>query len=324
MSIEQQLVEAFEQDSRKCPSDLDTRIAAEYRQQVMQQRGIPFMSRTRKMPKFVLIAIIFILICGFSYAGSKLLFEDKTDTFSINYQTAQELHFEQGDIEKIRGSLEEVKAQLNPGDTAVVYLQDYDIQVAGTPLVFGINKPIPIPLEDWKATLQQHSIEEKLPESILGTFNFVEGMENSPYQFSFGPDGYQLLNEMKAENKKTGSELLWRKADLSKAEPVVPYTSVYRNSSNETIYLTWQIANGNPDLKMFQVAPPNTTYEEINIGGLTAHYMLDDQSLFGQSNIHQDVMWLKESGGKSVIYHVQTDSTKLTKEQLIEAAKSLL
>ncbi|MFD1775833.1 hypothetical protein [Paenibacillus rhizophilus] len=324
MSIERQLIEEFERDSRKCPSDLDTRIAAEYKHRVMQQRGIPFMFRKRRMPKVVLIAVIFIVICGFGYAGNKLLFEDQKEKLSISYQTEQQLHFEKGDVGKIRSSFQEVKAQLKPGDTAVVYLQDYDIQVQGTPIVFGINKPVSIPLEAWKATLQQRSIKEKLPESILGTYKFVEGMETSPYQFNYGPDAYRLIDEMKAESKETGSKVLWRITNLSEADPVAPYTSVYRNSANDTIYLTWQIAGGDTSVKMFQAAPLGTAYEEIDIGGLTAHYMKDDHSLYGQSTIHQDVMWLKESGGKTIVYHVQTDSQNMTKEQLVEAAKSLL
>ncbi|NJJ39849.1 hypothetical protein [Paenibacillus apii] len=324
MSIERQLIEEFERDSRKCPSDLDTRIAAEYKHRVMQQRGIPFMFRKRRIPKVVLIAVIFIVICGFGYAGNKLLFEDQKEKLSISYRTEQQLHFEKVDVEKIRGSFQEVKAQLQPGDTAVVYLQDYDIQVQGTPIVFGINKPVPVPLEAWKATLQQRSIKEKLPESILGTYKFVEGMESSPYQFNYGPDAYRLLKEMKAESKETGSKVLWRKTNLSEAIPVVPFTSVYRNSDNDTIYLTWQIAGGDTNVKIFQAATLGTAYEEINIGGQKAHYLLDNQSLYGQSTIHQDVMWLKESGGQTVVYHVQSDSPSMTKEQLIEAAKSLL
>ncbi|MFD0715691.1 hypothetical protein [Paenibacillus sp. GCM10027626] len=322
MSIEQQLTEEFKRDSRKCSPDLDLRIAAEYRQQVMQQKRMPFM-RKRKMPKVVLIAVIIMVICGFGYAGNKLLFIESKEKFSVSYHTEQQLHFEKGDVEMIRGSLEEVKAQLNPGETAVVYLKDYDFRIQGAPVVFGIHQPVPIPLVAWKATLQQHNIEEKLPESILGTFKFVEGMETSPYQFSFGTDAYRLLEEMKAESKKTGSKVLWRKTNTSASNPIVPYTSVYRNSDNDTIYLTWQIADNETNVKMLLAATPNTVYEDIDIDGLNAHYMMNDQALFGQSNIQQDVMWLKESGDKLVVYHLQTDSTNLTKDQLIEAVKSL-
>ncbi|MNI94819.1 hypothetical protein D3C73_1529820 [compost metagenome] len=74
---------------------------------------------------------------------------------------------------------------------------------------------------------------------------------------------------------------------------------------------------------MMQLVPPDTVYEDIQLGSLTGHYLKDGQSLFGQSSVHQDVTWLSASGGKTVSYHVQTDSTTITKEQLIEAAKSL-
>ncbi|OKP82970.1 hypothetical protein A3848_27050 [Paenibacillus sp. P32E] len=322
MSIERQLVEEFKRDSRRCPSDLDTRIAAEYRQQVMQQRGKPSMLKTKKTPKFVLIAAIFIVLCGFGYAGSKLLFDDHTDKLSSNYKIEQKLQLIPEDVAKIRGSLAEVRAQLNPGETAVVYFKDHDLEAQGTPVVYGINKPVVLPVEEWRAALQKHHVGEKFPESILGAYHFVEGMETSPFQFTFGADAYTLLDEMKAESKKTGSEMLWRKTDVSE-DITETYTSVYRNAAGDSIYLTWQIADGAPGAKVFQLVPPGTVYEELQIGGLTAHYLKDSQSLFGESSVHQDVTWLSAGEGKSTAYHVQTDSRTVTKEQLIEAAKSL-
>ncbi|MEC0168309.1 hypothetical protein [Paenibacillus graminis] len=322
MSIEKLLVEEFERDSRMCPSDLDIRMAAEYRQRVMQQRGEPSMFNKRKMPKFVLFAAVFILICGFGYAGGKLLFDEHTEKLSSNYRTEQQLQLAPEEVANIRSSLAEVKAQLNPGETAVVYFKDHDFEVQGSPVVFGINNPVALPLEAWRVTLQQHNVGEKLPESILGTYNFVGGMETSPYQFSFGGNAYTLLDEMRAESKKTGSGMLWRKADASD-DLIGTYTSVYRNVANDSIYLTWQIAEGAPGAKMMQLVPPNTVYEDVQLGSLTGHYLKDGQSLFGQSSVHQDVTWLSESEGKTVSYHVQTDSTAMTKEQLIEAARSL-
>ncbi|MNC42917.1 hypothetical protein D3C75_917510 [compost metagenome] len=223
---------------------------------------------------------------------------------------------------EIRGSLAEVKAQLNPGETAVVYFKDHDFEVEGSPVVFGINHPVTLPLELWRATLQEHNVAEKLPDTLLGTYQLAEGMETSPYQFSFGADAYTLLDEMRADSKKTGSEMLWRKTNASEVL-VGTYTSVYRNAANDSIYLTWQIADGAPGAKMMQLVPPNTVYEDIQLGSLTGHYLKDGQSLFGQSSVHQDVTWLSASEGKTVSYHVQTDSMTMTKEQLIEAAKSL-
>ncbi|MBY9078796.1 hypothetical protein KIH86_28025 [Paenibacillus sp. HN-1] len=326
MSIEQQLVEEFKRDSenRRCPPGLDARIAAEYRQLVVKQRGERLMLRKGKTAKIIWIAVIVLVVCGFGYAGNELLFEDHKDRLAVNYQTDQQLHLEAADVEKIRSSLAEVKAKLAPGDTAVVYLKDYELKIQGSPVVFGINNPVSLKPDAWRAALKQHNIGEKLPESLPGMFKLAEGMEASPYRIIYGTDAYQLLDEMKAESQKTGSRVLWRKTELSADQPIVPYTSVYRNSSNDTIYVTWEVADGDTDVKLFQAAPPNTEYEDITINGVTAHYLMNDQALFGQSTIQQDVMWLKESGTQTIIYHVQSDSTTLTKEQLIQAAQSLL
>lgn len=325
MSIEQRLAEEFKRDSgnRICPPELDARIAAEYRQLVVSQGRERFMWRKGKAVKIILIAVIVLAVCGFGLAN-QLLFEDHKDGVAVSYQSDQQLHFEPADVEKIRSSLAEVKAQLAPGDTAVVYLKDYELKIGGSPVVFGINKPISLQPDAWRATLKQHNIGETLPETLLGTFKLLEGMESSPYQFNFGGDAYRLLDDMKTESQKTESPVLWRKTELSGNQPIVPYTSVYRNASNDTIYLTWQIADSNADVRLVQAAPPGTKYEDITINGVNAHYLMNDQALFGQSTIQQDVMWLKESGAQTIIYHVQSDSTTLTKAQLIQAAQSLL
>lgn len=322
LSIEKRLAEEFERDSRMCPSDLDVRITAEYRQQVMQQGGKSLMFKKSKMPKFVLVTLILILVCGFGYAGGRQLFSDH-GKLSISNRTEQQLEFKQEDVAKIRGSLQQVKAQLSPGESAVVYLRDYDLEVEGTPVVFGITNPLLIPLEAWKTALQQQGVQEKLPDTLLGSYNLAEGMETSPFQATLGKDAYAILDELKAEGKTSGSEMLWRKTGATD-DIVATYTSVYRNAAGDTLYLTWQIAGSDSNPVIFQLSPPGITSEDAQIGGITAHYLKNDQSLFGQSPVHQDVTWLSQTGDKAVAYHVQTDSVSMTKEQLVEAAKSLL
>ncbi|MNE30688.1 hypothetical protein D3C80_1242200 [compost metagenome] len=150
-------------------------------------------------------------------------------------------------------------------------------------------------------------------------------METSPFQATLGTDAYAILDELKAEGKKSGSEMLWRKTGASDdIDIVATYTSVYRNAASDTLYLTWQIAGSDINPVIFQLSPPGITFEDAQMGGITAHYLKNDQSLFGQSPVHQDVTWLSQTGDKSVAYHVQTDSVSMTKEQLVEAAQSLL
>ncbi|MFB9326401.1 hypothetical protein ACFFSY_10790 [Paenibacillus aurantiacus] len=327
MSIERQLSEAFERDARNriCPPGLDARMAAEYRQLAAQQRGEPFMRSKGKSTKMLLIAIIVVVICGFGYAGNKLLFADQKDRLAVHYQTDQQLQLEPSDVEKIRGSLAAVKGHLAPGDTAVVYLRDYELKIQDTPVVLGIQNPVILQPDSWRAVLKEHRVKERLPDSLAGGFTLEEGMEGSPYQITFGADAYRLMDEMKAESKETGSRVLWRKSDPPADRPLVPYTSVYRNASQDTIYVTWEVAggNGDGDVKVFQAAPPSTVYEEIALGGITAHYLRHDQALFGQSRMQQDVTWLQQSGDQTIVYHVQSDSETLTKEQLVQAAQGL-
>jgi hypothetical protein len=327
LSIEQKLVEEFEQDSNhmRCPPSLDSRIATEYRQQMMDHRGELLLRRKWNRPRIVLVSIIAVMfICGFAYAGSKLLFADAKGKFSINVQSNPQMELGKDALEKVRFSLKEVKSKLEPGETAIVYVPEFDIQVNGHQLWFRAYKPVTLTeLEQWKAKLTEYDVEEKLPDSLLGSYKFVEGMEGYPFSAFIGSnDATSLLEEMKAESKKTGSKMLWRKTAVLPDKPTSPYTSVFRNSNQNTIYLTCDIVSG-PSVKYETMSPPNTSYEELELNGLKAHYTKSEQSLYGDSTIYQDVMWIKESEGKTVVYHVGSDSLDMTKEQLVEIAKSL-
>ncbi|AIQ55410.1 hypothetical protein [Paenibacillus sp. FSL R7-0331] len=322
MSIEQQLTEEFKHDSRRSPSGLDNRITAEYRQQVMQQRGVSFMSRKRKKSVYLLTALIVVMLCGFGYAGSRLLYSYE-GKLSVSNRTEQQLQFKQEDVVKIRGELEKVKAQLVPGESAVVYLRDFDLTIGETSIIYGINNPVKVPVEEWRTLLQQQGVQEKLPDTLLGAYSLEEGMEASPFQVALGIGASSIFDELKTEGTASGSEMLWRLTDTAN-DFMDTYTSVYRNASHDTIYVTWQIAGEDVSPAILQLSPPGITAEDAAIGGLTAHYLKNDQSLFGQSSIHQDVTWISEAGDQGIAYHVQTDSAAVTKEQLIEAAESLV
>ncbi|AIQ49980.1 hypothetical protein R70723_31945 [Paenibacillus sp. FSL R7-0273] len=322
MSIEQQLTKEFKHDSRRSPEGLNNRITAEYRQQVMQQRGVSIMFRKRKTSVYLLTALIVVMLCGFGYAGSRLLYSDE-GRLSVSNRTEQQLQFKQEDVVKIRGELEKVKAQLVPGESAVVYLRDFDRTIGESPIIYGINNPVKVPAEEWRMLLQQQGVQEKLPETLLGAYSLEEGMEASPFQVALGTGADSIFDELKTEGTASGSEMLWRLTDTANGF-IDTYTSLYRNAANDTIYVTWQIAGEDVNPAILQLSPPGITAEDATIGGLTAHYLKNDQSLFGQSSIHQDVTWVSEAGDTAVAYHVQTDSAAVTKEQLIEAAESLV
>jgi hypothetical protein len=324
MSIERNLKSEYERNSSliKCPPSLDSRIMAVFNGFVMEQRGKRDLLRKWKLPRAAWIAVIAVVVlCGFAYAGSKLLFEEQKGNFAIRMDASESVELEKADVEKIRDTLKEVKTQLSAGESAVVYLADYEAKFTRMPLLAVTNAVMEREIQDWKAILKYHHAPDNIPESIFGTYQFVGGMKAPPYGAFVDMDTVQLLDEMKAESRKTGNDVIWRKYTAT-ADPIPAYTSIYRNPEQATIYFSLQMVSDVP-IRMEVTTSASSVYEELNLNGNKAHFTRTEQALYGDSNIYQDITWMNEDGERTLIYQVGSDSSSVTKEQLVQAARSM-
>ncbi|MNM81011.1 hypothetical protein D3C81_929980 [compost metagenome] len=321
MSMEKQLKNEFQISSRNIvpPPSLDSRIMAAYTDYLVEKKEKRQVKRLWKLPNIALIGLIFILLCGFAYAGGMLLFQEKQGNVQLNLTANKEITLESSLLEKIRHSLSEVKANLKTGETAVVYFAELGINSYAFQSVS--NPEVVKDLGSWNKAVTHHNTTDHIPESLLGTFKFVEGMESPAYGAFIDNTAFKLLDDMKAESKKTGKDVVWRKTSAV-SKPVLNFhTSVYRNSQQQTIY--YSLETPNEKIKMEGVTPPSTVYEDLDIRGHQVHYTMNDQSLYGASNVYQNIMWIEEKGDQTIIYQVGTDSPSVTKQQLIQAARSL-
>ncbi|WP_042169474.1 hypothetical protein [Paenibacillus gorillae] len=327
MSIERQLAEAFKRNESalECPPSLDARIMADYGRMTMGKRGDSFMKRKWSWSRAAIIVVVVAILSGFAYAGNKFLFSDSQGRYSIHMQTNEVFSLAPDTLEKARASLKEVQVQLAPGETAVVYLPEMAAQFSGEQPPLGVTNPNYITdLQQWKHVLEESSITESLPDSLLGgTYQFQAGTLNSPLHFLIGLDAMKLQDEMKTEIKKTeGNRPLWRLTAPPVDIPQSYYTSVYRNANGEALYISWGVLKGS-SIKLEGITSPDTEYVQLDLNGHKAHYTKNEQSLYGDSNVFQSVMWIEEQEDQTIVYHVESDSASMTKERLIEAATSL-
>ncbi len=327
MSIERELAEAFKRNDSalECPPSLDIRIAAEYRRVRVDKRGNRHMKKKWSFPKAVIVAMVVALICGFGYAGTKFLFADSQGKYSVRFQSSQAIDLDSNALSSARASLAAVQSQLAPGETAVVYLPELFAKFKGIPLAIGVtNSEFVSDVQQWRGLLEQQGVAETLPDSLLeGEYSFAGGTTNSPFHFVMGLDALDLLKDMKEEYKQSGGqELLWRLSDVPKDGAVSPYSSLYRNADGESIYLTWEIV-GDTSIKVEGLTAPSTVYEEIDLNGRKAHFTKNTQSLYGESAVLQNIMWVEENSGDTVVFYVESDSASMSKERLIAAAASV-
>jgi len=327
MSIERQLTEAFKSHATEleCPPALDARIRTEYERRMVEKRGTSLMNKKRALPRAAIIAVIVALICGFAYAGNKLLFSDSQGHYSVRTQTNEKFDLDLGTLEKVRTSLSEVQAQLAPGETAVVYLPELAAHPLGALPLGATNPKLVSDERQWRALLSESGVTKPLPESLLGgAYLFAAGTENNPFHITLGIHANEQWEEMKSEAAKSGGDRpLWRPADLSGWQPLSAYTSIYRDSDGESLYLTQEIVNGT-SVHLEGLTPSNSDYTELDLQGNKAHYVKYDQSLYGDSSLFQYVMWIEADKDRTIVHRVESDSIGMTKDKLIEVANGLL
>ncbi|WP_214626950.1 hypothetical protein [Paenibacillus agaridevorans] len=327
MSFERKLMEAFKRDQAEleCPPSLDERIMADYGRMAMDGRRNIHMKNKRGLSRVAIIAAIIAVLTGFGYAGTQLLFSDSLGKYSIRMQSNEALTISPEALDNARASLKAVQDELAPGTTAVVYLPEVFSEYRGAPLPIGVASPdwIAGALE-WRSVLEEKGVTETLPDNLLGgAYTLKAGAEGSPFHVIMGLDAADSLEEMKDEHHQTGgSEPLWRLTEPSAAGPESYYTSVYKDVNDEALYYTWQIIS-DASIKTEALTSPSTVYEELDLDGHKAHYTKNDQSLFGESNVLQGIMWMEEKEGETVVHHVESDSASMTKERLVEAAAGL-
>jgi len=326
MSIERKLTDAFKENeaSLEYPSSLDTRIMAEYDRVVMKTGRDSRMKIKWSMPKVAMIVLIVTVLCGFAYSGSKFMFKDSQGNFSIRLQSNESFTLDPAILDKARNSIKEVKAQLEQGETAVVYYPELFLQFPIEFPVIGVsNLQYVYDAEQWKAELLEQGITESLPESLLaGAYIFEAGAINSPFYAMMGLDVIELLDDMKAEKKNNSEDKpLWRITDTATFPEQSVYTSVYRDSNGEHLYFIWKLYHDAIRVESF--TSPSTEYEELELDGRKLHYTQNNESLFGESTTLQSMMWIEETGNETIVYSMESDSVNMTKEKLLEAVKSL-
>ncbi|GIO92389.1 hypothetical protein [Paenibacillus lactis] len=325
MSIEQQLKDDFQQNDKNvvCPPSIDIRVMNAYRERMLEEIGVQSMGRRRRWSKAVMVILLIAVVSGFAYAGRTLLFEETKGNMTMSAETLEELKLSKAQLERISKARNEVKTQLNPGESAVIYLTDMG-NVRSLPFIPVSQPDVNEDLDVWRKALMDRHFDRMPPESLLGTYRFAGGMELSPFGAYVGSetDSAALLEELKAESEETGKDLIWRKTSVPASFPLLTYTTVYRNADQETLYLIMENA---PDskVKIQSLAPPSAEYEELDLNGHGAHYFKNDAYVYTDSHFYQEISWMIEQDGESIIYRLGSDSPAMTKEKLMEAAKNL-
>ncbi|GAA0391897.1 DUF4367 domain-containing protein [Paenibacillus motobuensis] len=270
--------------------------------------------------KVVLGLALFVVIAGFN---RYIWFQISDHRMSLQYVQMNTRMDDEELSSKIHRDLKEVEAELEVGESAIVYLPElaklYTMDKKQA-LVVVTNPFIITDFSKWETILARNTAKYKLPPARSTGLYFVGGKEESPFGGFIPLEWRKLLPELEKESEKMNGKAVWRKQVDKPANQPRIFTTIYHNEREDQVYVSMQFIDQKTD---FKIATSNLENEEINIDGVKAHYFNTQPFFFSDSNRVQEIQWLETFEDYTLLYSIGSISPTLTKEELLRIAHQL-
>ncbi len=328
MSYEHKLGTAMREgaDTVVLPAALDHEVQRKTRSALMIRRRVA--SGTGRRIAFhwrnVLASVVVVaMLCGFTYGAVKL-YDVEFGGVRMQVMSDQALELTQMSGEELRGMVEDVRSQLLPGETAVIYVEPFTREkhhlIRDNP---GLGVSNPVVYSDWTAwssMVEQETNRMRLPATIGEKYTFSSGIRDYALGSGFGLLGKEALDQLREEAARSGARMSWTKVETWDL-PTDPLTSFYRAANGEEIYVTIELLQS--DVVSMSQYTNNQAYEVAQLGEIEAFY-LESLHFLSDTGKVQEVFWMAEDGGRVVNVHIGTQSSDLTKEQLLAIAAEVI
>jgi hypothetical protein len=334
MSIENQLKLAFRQSAQhlKQPHQLDARIEQLYDMHLQAKgKSSNWFSHQNKFSRIVIIAACFLIFSGFAYA-STLIYHMNLNNISIEASKDSQFNFTQKQMNEIIGARKEVKNQLDPGESAFVFIAELDkIKVPGFLDGEGmglniISNPLPfLDINQWKELTKSSFAAFRTPTLLPNGFAFNKGEIEEHYSIESDNQTkyYQLLKEkaLAADGK-----FAWQKAgpeDFLSRGIITPQL-IYTNSANDQIEVNYTVKPpGTENMNFITLMGDSANAEKVHVAGLEGYYSENNQYVLNDTGYMKDIIWLEQVNDQTIICHVSTSSKNVTKEELLLVANHM-
>lgn len=327
MSFEEQLGRVLKQESasHSVPGEVDEQV---YRS------ALPLLAQYRKktsklstMPRFrwknaMLLAVILVVISGFAFGATKI-FELDQHGIKLEVFSDSSIRLTETSSEEVQAAMAQVRAQLLPGEYAVLYMDA--LTKEAHPLIrehpiIGVYQPLVYEdLEEWLVYYQSKMKAMTQPPASLGsTFQYKAGFEGFALDGFVSIEGMELEEPLRQEAKQSGQAVTWRKVEQPTL-PILAMTTIYEAPSGEQVYVSVQ--QFEPRMKVSMYSNRQKVDTEP-IGGQTAYYMDTDHHLSSSGYI-QEYSWTAGSEQQPYLITVGTESRQITREQLRSMAEEL-
>jgi hypothetical protein len=334
MSIEDQLKIEFKQAAEqfKRPPELDRQIEQDFEALIQKKASSSgWLIRNNKYARIAILGCCLLLFSGVAYASS-VLYNLHENRVNLEASSDSQFNFTAEEIKQIIGAIREVRSQLEPGESALVYIAVLDkIKLSGAfkAGLSRVNNPQPYTeINQWRELTKKTFGDLKIPTLVPDGFAFAKGELESPVgniDLAVYKKYYPVLKKKAATAK---SIVAWEKAgpeaaNQEKAVTEIPRL-VYVNKNQDQIEVSYTLVpKSDKNIQIKLSMSGSTTVGKVHVADYDAYYTVNAHNFMTDTGMMKTVNWMEQRDGQTIIYNVSTPSMHVTEDQLLLVANHL-
>lgn len=213
---------------------------------------------------------------------------------------------------------EDIRNQLSPGESAFVYIADLDKKIGDVPSLGFSRVTNPQAYSDynqWKKLIEEDFVNIKLPTRLPDGFAFIKGEIEGPLGELTYENELKYYMMLKERAITANEKMTWEKA--------VPEDNcflfktprlLYSNQKEDQIEVRYFLVSGD---KLISVMP---NPEKFQIGDFEAYY---SEINLPEIGVWKEIRGYEHKNGQTYSYCISTQSSNVTKEDLLLIANNL-
>jgi hypothetical protein len=273
-----------------------------------------------------------IAIFAICLIGCIVVFYAVKSLHTLQTNNSSPFHFTHAQMQSIRGTINQVQNQLEPGESAFIFIDALDkTKLPGSDQGLGlirVNHPQPYTdISQWKEQTNKafahFKIPTRLPEGFAlnrGELEYPMGNIDAANQKKY----YAMLKKKAAESKDNTA---WQKAAADDKVSNQGFSEIprllYTNNNQAQIEVSYRvIPTEEKNVKHIKRMDAATT-EQLKVNSFEGDYTINNNNYLSETGTMRDIQWTEPNDGKTIQYTVSTPSSNVSKEDLLVVAANM-
>lgn len=273
--------------------------------------------------RVAIVALSISLFSGVAYA-STALYVTKTNNLRYEMNVDPSIQLKHTTGTEIYKALDRVRGSLGEDEKAVAFVRLLDREKL--PAMISLSNPrLYTDLAEWKKKAGFDSAW-KIPTMLPEGFTIAGGRTQLPTEGVTSEWIDRYGRALQKEAGKSGESVAWVKVEK---EPLPSFSGVYapnlvlKTKTGEEVTVSWMTIPEGTNVIMDVKAGGGTAAEKLQVNGSDAVYTYSPNHFFSETGQMQMLMWAESAGGSTIKVELTTESSSVSKEDLLAIASHM-